>query len=278
MVATDTNKNLNRIANTLLADEDVFDKGKTTGKARKIVVYDRPGDEPLDESMKPFIYVTTRDSLQTTKRDFGVTSPDSVNVNNLEYEIVIISDSLSTSRAAQKQMYDILKATRTALEADPKFPTPGTPGDDEVFSRSIISEVTINPGQRGKLSVFASIILLVSVGSNFQLEFPDSGLIIDIRSENRNKGRNSTKIANDEGNTKTSKGEYVGTSFYEYDYDATIFNQIDTLIEADNEIPVNLIDGIITTPLIVKPVFQNVTKPTIDAVKTVLITLEESTA
>ncbi len=273
-VITDHIKNLQRIADTLMADTSVFDGGVTAGKARSIKIYDPNSMVKKSEHM-PYIYVTTRDSLQSSRRDLGVTSSESINANNVEYEIVIVAKSNAFTRSSQSQVYDILKNTRKSLEANPKFPDDSD--EDPIFTRSVVSEPLWDPETRGKLVTSVSVILLATIGNDFQIEFPDSGLTIDVRSEVRNKGRNSTKISSVSGDTKTSDGAYVGTLIYEYDYDSVVFAQVDSLIEAGMEINLNLIDGGTVTGVTVKPVFQNITMPTIDAIRTVMLTLEEST-
>ena len=64
------------------------------------------------------------------------------------------------------------------------------------------------------------------------LDIPGFGELAII-SDSGDDGRDNTQIANDEGNTKRSKGEFVGVRFFEYEYTTATFNSIEALIVAD---------------------------------------------
>jgi len=235
LVIIDHNKNLNRIIDRLKADTAVFDEGETTGKPRQILFGVRPNDEALDESMKPYIYCTTRDFLQKTRRDFGVSTSDSINQITTEYEINVIADSRSRTERMEEQLYDIIKNTRTALEFDPLFSDPANQGTDPIFSRSAISEVTWDTDSRGKLTGIVTIILLATIGQTLVITIPGFG-DLSLLSDTGDEGRNSTDVENDEGDSKISKGANVGSRFFEYEYNTTTYQSIETLINADNEL------------------------------------------
>ena len=167
MVVIDHKKNIQRIIDRLLDDTAVYDSGATKGKARAIVFGDQPNNLKLPNSLKPYIYVTTRDFLQTTKRDFGVINP--IDNNSVEYEIVLVADSRSRTEESQKQLYDIVKNVRSNLEADPTFKHP-TLANDPVFTRSIISDVSWDQQTRGKLTTSISIVLLATVGIGYTID------------------------------------------------------------------------------------------------------------
>lgn len=188
MVVVDHNKNLQRIISRLKADTNVFDEGETTGKPRQILFGVRPNDKPLDQPMKPYIYCTTRDFLQKTRRDFGVSTSDSINQITTEYEINVIADSRSRTERMEEQLYDIIKNTRAALEFDPLFSDPADQGEDPVFSRSAISEVNWETDSRGKLTGIVSIILLATIGSEFTITLPTLGLIPLLSQPNNPEG------------------------------------------------------------------------------------------
>lgn len=97
---------------------------------------------------------------------------------------------------------------------------------------------------------------------------------LSILSETGGSGRNSTKRANDEGNTSINKGEYVGTRYWEYAYTKANYDTIQTLIIADNPITVTLHEtGQADTTFSLKPVFQ---RPSVrfDSQKTVILQVE----
>ncbi len=239
MVVIDNNRNLQRIIARLKADEQVFDEGKTVGKPRQILFGVRPNDQALDESMKPYIYCTTRNSLQNTRRDFGFSTSDSNEPITTEYEINVIADSRSRTERMEEQLYDIIKNIRTALEFDPLFSDPDDQGTDPIFSRSVISEVNWETDSRGKLTGIVSIILLATIGQTLVITIPGFG-DLSILSDTGDEGRNSTGVENDEGDSKISKGANVGSRFFEYEYDTTTYQLIETLINADNELALTL--------------------------------------
>lgn len=242
MVTVDDNKNLNRLADTLKADPAVFDEGETPGLARKILIYDRPNDEGLTEASKPYIYITIPDFPQQSRYDFGVTSPDSVNQISRQYKIVIIGDSRSKTQTSQQQLYDIVKNVRNSLQADPTFEDPDNPGTDPIFSRSIVVEDPWDRETRGQLSTSISLLLLVTIGSEFTITLPGIGEIPLLSQPNAPEGivfqddRTQNGVLN---RVITENGDF-GAVFVEYESTETLDAALRAKIFAGNEESVTL--------------------------------------
>ena len=165
----DHNKNIQRIVDKILADPSLYDKGKTPGKLRDVFFGDPENNDKMSAPQLPYLYVTTRGSLQTTRRNHGVALPENSRQLGTEYKLVIVSRSDAKSVEAQKQMYDIIKNITALTQADPLFKKPVT-NDDPVFSRSVIADVPYEEATRGKLLISVSIILLATIGNSYTLD------------------------------------------------------------------------------------------------------------
>ncbi len=239
MVTVDDNANIQRIIDVLKDDPAVFDEGKTVGLARKILFGDPNNNEGLSESSRPYIYVTIPDSAQQSRYNFGVSSANSVNQTSRQYKIVIFGDSRSKTQTSQQQLYDIVKNVRDSLQADPTFEDPVNPGTDAKFSRSIVVDDPWDKKTRGQLSTSISLILLVTIGQTSLINIPGIG-DISILSETGDEGRDSGEIHNDDGDTKISKGANKGSRFFEYEYDTTLYESIQDIIDSDDELILTL--------------------------------------
>ena len=179
MVIIDHSKNIQRIVDVIKADSSLFDSGKTVGKLRDIFFGDPENNDKFSATQLPYLYVSTRSNLQTTRKDTGITSSENARQLTVEYELVIVSSSNAKSVIAQKQMYDIIKNLNNMVETDPLFKKPVT-NDDPVFSRSVITDIPYEESTRGKLLISVSIILLATIGEAFSLDiagFTDIPLI-----------------------------------------------------------------------------------------------------
>ena len=179
MVTIDNTKNINRIIAKIKADTNLYDSGKTKGKLRDVTFGDPENNDKMSVPQLPYLYVTTMSSLQTTRRDIGITSSENARQLNVQYELVIVAKSDARSSDAQKQIYDIIKNLITLTQADPKFTDPDT-SLDPIFSRSVISDIPYEEATRGKLLISVSIILLATIGEAFSLDisgFTDIPLI-----------------------------------------------------------------------------------------------------
>jgi len=235
LVIVDNTKNIQRIIDVIKADPLVFDNGETEGLLREVNFGDPNNNNKNSIKQKPAVYVTTRTSIQQTSYPYGTDTSGNVNSKTVQYEIVLLAVSKVKTEESQKQLYDLAKNLRVTLEADPKFSDPENPGTDEIFTKSIINEVPWDPKTKGKLITSISFILIATIGQTSLINIPGIG-DLELISDTGDEGRNSSGIHNDVGNTKISKGANVGSRFFEYEYDTTLYESIETLITADNEL------------------------------------------
>ena len=81
-----------------------------------------------------------------------------------------------------------------------------------LYFKKRINELPWDTKTRGQLVTSVSFVLLATVGEDIVLDIPGFGELAII-SDSGDDGRDNTQIANDEGNTKRSKGEFVGVRF-----------------------------------------------------------------
>ena len=239
MVIIDHNFNIQRIIDVIKGDIAVFDNGETVGLLREVNFGDPNNNDKNSIKQKPAVYVTTSNSIQKTSYPYGTETSGNVNSKTVQYEIVLLAVSQAKTELSQKQLYELVKNLRTTLEADPKYSDPTNPGTDEIFSKSIINETPWDTKTKGQLITSISFILIATIGQTSLINIPGIG-DIDLISDTGDEGRNSTGIHNDIGNTKISKGANVGSRFFEYEYDTTTYESIETLITADNELALTL--------------------------------------
>ena len=235
MVTIDHVVNIQRIIDVIKADPLVFDNGETIGKLREVNFGDPDNDNKNAITQKPAVYVTTRTSIQQSSYPYGTETSGNVNSKTVQYEIVLLAVSKIKTEESQKQLYNLAKNLRVTLEADPKFSDPANPGTDEIFTKSIINEVPWDPKTKGKIITSISFILIATIGQTSLINIPGIG-DLELISDTGDEGRNSSGIHNDDGDTKISKGANVGTRFFEYEYNTTIYESIESLINADNEL------------------------------------------
>ena len=120
----------------------------------------------------PYAYVTTASDLQETSPEIGVSVPDNVKSVTVEYQIVVIAQSLDRQVNSQKQLYDLIKNMRTMTENDPLFSDPDNPGTDPIFVRSILNNVNWEEQTRGQLITVITMTLLATIGALFFLTIP----------------------------------------------------------------------------------------------------------
>lgn len=239
MVVVDDIKNIQRIIDRIKADDAVFDNGETVGKLREVNFGDPDNNSKNSIKQKPAVYVTTRNSIQQSSYPYGTDTSGNVNSKTVQYEIVLLAVSKIRTEESQKQLYNLAKNLRVTLEADPKYSDPENPGTDEIFTKSIINEIPWDVKTRGQLITSISFILIATIGQTSLINIPGIG-DLELISDTGDEGRNSSGIHNDVGNTKISKGANVGSRFFEYEYDTTIYENIETLITADNELALTL--------------------------------------
>ena len=164
MVTIDNVKNIQRIIDVIKSDSNVFDGGVTPGLLREVNFGDPNNNIKNAIKQKPAVYVTTRNSIQKTSYPYGTENSGNVNSKTVQYEVVLLAVSKVGTESSQKQLYDLVKKLRTTLEADPKFSDPNDIGTDEIFTKSIINEVSWDTKSKGQLITSISFILIATIG------------------------------------------------------------------------------------------------------------------
>lgn len=237
-VTQDDNKNIQRIIDVIKADPNLIHSIKDDGKLREVNFGDPDNNKKDAITQKPAVYVTTRNSIQQTNYPFGISQPNNVNQITVQYDIVLIATSKSKTVQSQKQLYSLLTNLRNRLNANPRFTDPVT-GLDPIFARSITNELPWDTKTRGKLNISITFSIIATIGDGLVITIPGFG-DLDIISDSGDDGRNNIGIQNDEGNTKRSKGAFVGTRFFEYEYTTSIFDSLESLIELQTPLTLTL--------------------------------------
>ena len=165
MVTVDHVKNIERIISVIKADSTVFDNGKTVGTLRD-VKFGNP-DNRIEQSnpVIPYVYVTTKESIQRSTYPYGVTVNNDIPQVTVEYKISVIAKGKSTSVGAERALYELLKNLRATLSADPSFKTTDTTPIDPIFTRSVLNQVPWEQDTIGKLIQTVDFILSGTIGS-----------------------------------------------------------------------------------------------------------------
>ncbi len=121
MVIVDNNKNIQRIIDEVLGDTDLFDDGATVGKLREVIFGNPDNNNKKAIDQKPALYVTTKDSIQNSRYNFGYVEDNNQNQVSVEYELVLVATANSRTRESQKQIYDLLKNLRKLAENNRRF-------------------------------------------------------------------------------------------------------------------------------------------------------------
>lgn len=133
----------------------------------------------------PCVYITTKESIQRSSYPYGITSGNSIPQVTVEYKISVVSESFESQQESEKALYDLLKNLRTTLTADPLFSDPENPGEDSIFTRSVLNQVPWEQDTIGKLVTVVDFILLATIGSIGTISIPpiNGGTPIQIISE-----------------------------------------------------------------------------------------------
>lgn len=275
MVTVDHNVNIQRIIDVIKGDSTVFDNGETDGLLRSVEFGDPPNNEIKHFAM-PYAYVTTKTNIQSTSYPQGIQNSGNVNTLTVMYDVVIVAQARDQAVNSQKQLYSLMTNLRTVLNDNPTFTDPDDPGEDPIFSRSIVNESTWNSKTKGQQITSITFTIIATIGESLVITIPTFG-DLNIISDTGDDGRNNTVIPNDEGNTKRTKGEFVGVRFFEYEYDTTTFNGLETLIEADSSLDLVLKypSGNVTYPA--KLEYQRQSER-FDGVRTVFLQVNRETA
>ena len=238
MVTVDHTKNIQRIIDVIKADPSVFDNGVTEGLLREVNFGDPNNNNKKTISQKPAVYVTTKNSIQLTSYPFGVENNDNVDDVTVQYDVVLLAVSKIETEKSQQQLYSLMTNLRNTLSNNARFTDPSS-GLDPIFSRSITNEVPWDPKTKGQLITSITFSIIATIGEGLVINIPGFG-DLNLISDSGDDGRNNTEISNDEGNTKRSKGAFVGVRFFEYEYSTSIFESLETLIEADNPLDLTI--------------------------------------
>ena len=215
MVVIDNNKNIQRIIDRIEAFLPLFDSGITVGKLRKVIFGDLDNEAIKAEIMLPYAFVTTRDSTQATRYQFGITDGGSQDQVTVEYEISIVASSKFKSVEAQKLLYDLIKEMRNMVDADTTFLDPITVLDP-VFSRSIISEVPWDSETKGQLITAATLVLHATIGTAFEIDITGIGRLAGL-SRLTPEGIIFDDDRESDGNRESTKKGDFGQIFFEYE-------------------------------------------------------------
>jgi len=172
MVVIDHNKNIQRIINRIKNDSNLFDDGVTLGFLRSVNFGDPANNVKQAEKQIPYAYVTTASDLQENSPEIGVSIPNNVKSVTVEYQLVVIAQARDKQVNSQKQLYSLIKNMRTMTESDPLFSDPDNPGDDPIFIRSILNNVSWEEQTRGQLITVITMTLLATIGALFFLSIP----------------------------------------------------------------------------------------------------------
>ena len=238
MVTIDDNKNIQRIIDVIKADPLVFDNGETDGLLREVNFGDPDNNDKKTITQKPAVYVTTKNSTQLTSYPFGIANNGNVDDVTIQYDVVLLAVSKIRTDKSQKQLYSLMTNLRNTLTNNARFTDP-TSGLDPVFSRSIINEVPWDSKTKGQLITSITFSIIATIGEGLVISIPGFG-DLDLISDSGDDGRNNTTVSNDEGNTKRSKGAFVGVRLFEYEYSTPTFDSLETIIDAGNPLVLTL--------------------------------------
>lgn len=184
MVTVEHNKNIQRIADVMKADTNLFDSGKTIGKLRAVKSGNPNNREEKSFAPMPYAYVTTKESIQRSTYPYGITTGNQIPQVTVEYKITIVANSKIKTQKSEELLYDLLKLVRTTLSADPTFKNP-TSNDDPIFTRSVINQVPWEQDTIGQLVTVVDFILSATIGSIGTISIPpiNGGIPIQIISE-----------------------------------------------------------------------------------------------
>lgn len=184
MVTVDHNKNINRIISRIKADSNSFDPD-TDGKLRAVVFGNPANREEKAFPLKPYVYVTTKESIQRTSYPFGISSGNAIPSVTVEYKISVVATSKAKTQESEKLQYDLLKNLRTTLTTDPTFKTTDPTPIDPIFTRSVLNQVPWEQDTIGQLVTTIDFILLATIGSigTIKIAGINDGKEIEIISE-----------------------------------------------------------------------------------------------
>lgn len=242
MVVVNHLKNINRIMDRIKDDTNLFDNGKTEGLLREVIFGNPNADEKKAIKQKPAIYITTKDSIQNTRYNFGY-----LNVNNqaqvtVEYELVLVAVSREKTEKSQKQLYELVKNIQNFVSNDPRFSIPASqpdPGTDPIFARSVISGVNWDSESRGQLITSVAITLLATIGIAYSVNFPGIGDVILLSKPNVPEGiiYSENREQTDPNRVLTENGDF-GAVFLQYESTVSLDNSFRAKFGVEEDITI----------------------------------------
>lgn len=188
IVTVDHNFNIQRIIDVIKDDTLLFDSGETEGLLREIIFGDPNNNDKNSIKQKPAVYVTTNDSIQSTKYNFGYSIPDNRNQVTVQYNIVLLAVSKAKTELSQKQLYSLMKNLENLFQSNPLFTDPANPGIDPVFSRSVINLIPWDKENKGQLITSITYVLTATIGVAYLANFPGIGDVILLSKPNAPEG------------------------------------------------------------------------------------------
>ena len=184
MFITNHTKNIPKIIDVIKNDPNVFDDGATTGLLRAVKFGNPNNREEKSFASMPYVYVTTKESIQRSTYPYGITTGNQIPQVTVEYKITVVANSKLKTQKSEELLYNLLKLLRTTLSADPTFKNP-TSDDDPIFTRSVLNQVPWEQDTIGQLVTVVDFILLATIGSIGTISIPpiNGGIPIQIISE-----------------------------------------------------------------------------------------------
>lgn len=217
IVSIDHAKNIQRIVDKIKNDPNLFDNGKTAGLLREVRFGDPDNNIKNSIKQKPAAYVTTRDSIQTTRYAFGTGEPNNQNQVTVEYEIVLLAVAKTKTEKSQRQLYSLMTKLENLLDNDPTFKNPET-DDDPIFTRSIVNQIPWDSQSKGQLITSVTYVLSATIGNEFSIDFPSIGNVILLSKPDAPEGIvfSDDKIQSKNNRVITENGDF-GAIFAEYE-------------------------------------------------------------
>jgi len=137
---------------------------------------------------KTAVYVTTNDSIQSTRYNFGYSIPDNQSQVTVQYNIVLLAVSKAKTELSQKQLYSLMKNLEVLFQSNPLFTDPANPGTDPIFSRSVVNLIPWDKENKGQLITSITYVLTATIGVAYLANFPGIGDVILLSKPNAPEG------------------------------------------------------------------------------------------
>lgn len=179
---------MQRIIDVIKDDSAVFDGGVTLGLLREVNFGDPNNNDKNSIKQKPAVYVTTNDNIQSTKYNFGYSTPNNRSQVTVQYNLVLLAVSKEKTEKSQKQLYSLMKNLELLFEGNPTFTDPQDPGEDPIFSRSVVNQIPWDKESKGQLITSITYVLTATIGTAYSANFPGIGDVILLSKPNAIEG------------------------------------------------------------------------------------------